>query len=613
LAGKYHMLTTIRSKLLTILLLFILVTLIASALVFTYYQRSKDALSKITHQAETTHALLLKDMQVTRDFFEHETINPNFFETGRSELITRHHAMCDKIDQSLADLDQAQKKSDFGLGSTISSLKGDFSTYKLLTDVILKQILIRGFKDYGIEGSMRRYAHYLENYSYEIGLVKILQLRRHEKDFIIRLEDPYIIKHNDLVKSIKDSLAANQKINPVRKEEMLKTLVNYSKEFNNLVSYEKRLGLKSQEGLKKRTDDIFNKLELYLSAAVELSAQKEAQALSNIRLVYISIGLVFILISLIAALAISRKVSSSLIHLNESINEFVKSEFTIRTVLPANNSVNEIDVLTTNFSIMEQHIVNQMRSLKESNRNLEMLFYVTSHDIRNPLIQVKNLTDHALQKITEPEAREYLLRIDESWGRLITITDELGIVTNVKNAEIKTETIHLDKLIRSVYSEFGHLGGFDNIIFSLDLRTDSTFISSPGLVRSIFRNLVENSIKYSTKRKGLSFLKISIVDQNEEMLKIEVADNGIGIKKEHQDKIFDMFFRGTSQASGTGLGLYIVMCSVKKLYGAIGVESDENTGTTFTILLPNNHSEKNLKESILHELEMPVLLSASLK
>lgn len=249
---------------------------------------------------------------------------------------------------------------------------------------------------------------------------------------------------------------------------------------------------------------------------------------------------------------------------------------------------------------MEQHIVDQMKSLKQSNKDLEMLFYVTSHDIRPPLLKVKELTIQAFVKTSDVEIKETLFQINESWEKLLNITDELGIVTNVRSVEIKTELIPLGELIRSVYSEFRGLEWFDTIIFSLDINMKHKFYSSPGLIKAVFRNLIENAIKYATKRDSFSFLKIQVIDQNEETLRIEVSDNGIGINKEYQSQIFEMFFRGTSYASGTGLGLYIVKCSLEKLNGAISVESDEEKGTTFTVLLPNNYKRKNIKERIIH-------------
>src|SRR4051812_35147504 len=162
---------------------------------------------------------------------------------------------------------------------------------------------------------------------------------------------------------------------------------------------------------------------------------------------------------------------------------------------------------------MEQHIVNQMSSLKQSNKDLEMLFYATSNDIRFPLMKVKELTHTAYVKSTEPESKKYLQQIGQSWENLISIVDELGIVTNIRSVEIKTEEINLEELIRSVFSEFKTVPGFDSVIFSLNLSLKHAFVSSRGLVKAIFRNLIENGIKYATKRSGFSFLKITATDQ----------------------------------------------------------------------------------------------------
>ncbi len=578
-----------------------------SVIVFGYFESNKNSLSNITQSAENAHVLLLKDIKVTHEFFENETINPFFFETGNSELITNHKYICNKLDIALNELNIVQKKNNFLLDDSIENLKQSFSKYKALTTTVFKQILERGYKDYGVEGQMRKHAHDLENYKEEIGLVNILQLRRHEKDFIIRQESPYIKKHNELITIIKDNLSVNNSINASKKAEIIKTLNNYSKEFTNLVTYEKKLGLKSGDGLKKQIDIISNKIEASLSAMVDYSASKEQAALANVKLIYSIIGLIFIGIGIVVALAISKRVSRSITYLKVKIDEFVKSDFTKRTVLPINNSSDEIDVLTTNFSIMEQHIVDQMNSLKLSNSDLEMLFYSTSHDIKPPLLKVKVLTNSALAKTTDPLVKEYLNLIDQSWEKLVSIIDELGIITNVRSEDVKPEPINLEKLVRSVFSEFRSFPGFDDIIFSLEVNIRNGFISSPGLVKAVFRNLIENSIKYSKKRNSFSFLKITITNQTEDMLKIEVSDNGIGIKEEFHDRIFDMFFRGTTDTTGTGLGLYIVKCSVDKLHGTISIESDEDTGTLFTLLLPNNHQTKNIKERIIHNREISEL------
>lgn len=301
------MLTTIRSKLLVILLAFVVVTLTSSIIVFNYFEKNKDSIAKITEKTENAHLLLLKDIKVIHEFFENETINPLFFQTQKSQLINEHNLICANIDEALIELDLAQNRSGFELSDTIQNLKKDVANYKNLTSTIIEQILKRGFKDFGVEGEMRKHAHDLEAFNDEIGLVNILQLRRHEKDFIIRQEDPYIQKHDALIGKIKDQLSVNNAIDAGVKNKIIKTLNNYVYEFNMLVNYDKTLGLKSGQGLKKEIDLISNKIENSLADLVLFSESRGEMALSNVKMTYSIIGLLFLIIGVFSALIISKK------------------------------------------------------------------------------------------------------------------------------------------------------------------------------------------------------------------------------------------------------------------------------------------------------------------
>ena len=68
---------------------------------------------------------------------------------------------------------------------------------------------------------------------------------------------------------------------------------------------------------------------------------------------------------------------------------------------------------------------------------------------------------------------------------------------------------------------------------------------------------------------------------------IRISDNGIGIARENHEKIFNMFYRVSTQSVGSGLGLYIVKETVEKLQGVINLESEPGKGTVFSIRLPN--------------------------
>jgi signal transduction histidine kinase len=105
-------------------------------------------------------------------------------------------------------------------------------------------------------------------------------------------------------------------------------------------------------------------------------------------------------------------------------------------------------------------------------------------------------------------------------------------------------------------------------------------------MRIIFMNLISNAIKYQREDNANPSIAISI-KVTEEFSTIEFRDNGIGIEEKYKSKVFDMFFRGTILATGSGLGLYIAREIIVKLGGKINLQSEENIGTTISIQIPN--------------------------
>lgn len=115
-------------------------------------------------------------------------------------------------------------------------------------------------------------------------------------------------------------------------------------------------------------------------------------------------------------------------------------------------------------------------------------------------------------------------------------------------------------------------------------KPDLEFHSSRELLNSILQNLIYNAIKYR-KPIAESFLNI-LIQKIKRKIIFEISDNGIGISKELQPCIFEMFFRATISSSGTGLGLYIVKNAVEKLSGEISFKSVPGKGLTFKVVLP---------------------------
>lgn len=104
--------------------------------------------------------------------------------------------------------------------------------------------------------------------------------------------------------------------------------------------------------------------------------------------------------------------------------------------------------------------------------------------------------------------------------------------------------------------------------------------------RSIVYNLLTNAIKYRAPERQAQ-VEIKFREDGKYNV-LEVRDNGLGIKKEHHDKIFAMFKRMHDHVDGTGVGLYIVKRSVENAGGKIEVESEEGKGSVFKVYFKNN-------------------------
>jgi signal transduction histidine kinase len=102
----------------------------------------------------------------------------------------------------------------------------------------------------------------------------------------------------------------------------------------------------------------------------------------------------------------------------------------------------------------------------------------------------------------------------------------------------------------------------------------------------VFRNLLDNSVKYSEKEVKIF---VTVQDLNEKQVEIRVKDSGVGIPENELKRIFRRFYRLTGKAKGTGLGLFIVQSVVKKHGGKVFAESDgEGKGTTLVVRLPKS-------------------------
>jgi signal transduction histidine kinase len=170
--------------------------------------------------------------------------------------------------------------------------------------------------------------------------------------------------------------------------------------------------------------------------------------------------------------------------------------------------------------------------------------------------------------------------------KLESLIDEVNKFYQVDKMAIANEKIELDKLLEGEIAMLKNHPQAQNVSFELNNNGGSEIFSDSLRLKTILGNILSNAVKYSDSKKAHSFIRIDAHANNKELV-IAISDNGIGIAQENIGRIFDIFFRATAEASGTGLGLHIVKDTVERLNGKIEVHSQIGIGTQFKIYLPN--------------------------
>ena len=225
--------------------------------------------------------------------------------------------------------------------------------------------------------------------------------------------------------------------------------------------------------------------------------------------------------------------------------------------------------------------------LKEINSELDKFVYSASHDLKAPLLSVLGLVNVAKYEIKDEASIEYFNKIEKRIDKLNSFIKEVIEISRNTRTAVQKELVNFKKLVRSVIDNNSYLEGINSVDLSIDIKFKGDILIDKPRVEIILNNLISNAIKYRNSNNTTHQVRIQASDLNSRLL-ITVADNGIGIKSEDLDKVFEMFYRGSLESEGSGLGLYIVKSTLEKLSGEIKVESTYKKGTKMIVSIPLN-------------------------
>ena len=237
--------------------------------------------------------------------------------------------------------------------------------------------------------------------------------------------------------------------------------------------------------------------------------------------------------------------------------------------------------------------------LEEKIKELDTFIYRSSHDLKGPLASLQGLINVAKSEIKDSTSIQYFGLIERSVNHLDTLLMDLLNITRIAQGSLNLVNLNLAELIDSTIKSFDHLPEYDRILWEIDVDPSISVQLDKSLINNVIHNLIINSIKYYDKNKDQSQIKITLKEKNE-MIVLNIEDNGEGIPEDIQTHVFDMFFRGNTKSSGTGLGLYIVKNAIEKLGGQIKMQSKLDMGTKFSIQLPMIKSTEQVSVDYLN-------------
>lgn len=242
---------------------------------------------------------------------------------------------------------------------------------------------------------------------------------------------------------------------------------------------------------------------------------------------------------------------------------------------------------------LEDTVETRTADLQKSNEELDNFVYRVSHDIRAPLSSVLGL----LELMGIEQSAEQLSSYREMAAKSINKLD--GFVKNIldysRNSRLQLQHKRVDfhQLLDDILEDLHYMNNAQRLRVIREIDEEVVYYNDPMRLQVIFRNLLSNAVKYQNLYSTDSFVKVQVKVKPAEVI-ITVADNGIGIKEEQVQRVFEMFYRADDQAAGSGIGLYIVKETIDKLGGTITLSSQLEKGTTFVVKLPNYPSENGL-------------------
>ncbi|MCO4294555.1 PAS domain S-box protein [Solitalea sp. MAHUQ-68] len=251
-------------------------------------------------------------------------------------------------------------------------------------------------------------------------------------------------------------------------------------------------------------------------------------------------------------------------------------------MFPVRNTQKEIFGLMISLSDITETKNNEIIQ-QQRNKNLEQFSYIVAHNLRGPIARILGISEVLNgPSISHEEHTELEHFLFDAVNQLDETIKDLSHILEIKKGIRDKEVVNFSQLVEEIKMSIQDVFEKENVRITTDFSAVDEMNTTHSYLKSVFYNLISNSVKY--KQPGKEQVIEIRSEKNNDDIKLFFKDKGLGIDlKTKGDEVFGLYNRFHQHIEGKGLGLFMVKTQVELLGGSIQIKSEPNVGTEFII------------------------------
>ncbi len=500
-----RMVTSLRFWLIASFSAILLICLLAIALFVNSINKSKK-IEEYYSNLKTARILLLETNKLKEDILIGDFNETGFYTSSISAPEIKFRDLKKKVGSHIRYLEKSKITDNYKLEWKVDQIKKQFAEYNSCYNELIYLYKLKGFKNYGLEGKMREYAHEIYDFNNKDVRYFCLILRKHEKDFLLRKDLYYVNQFHSVSKKFIDFINGCSSITLHDKNFLVNRLYYYSKYFNLLARIESRIGIKGQNGYLNKSKQIFDEIASLIEDMDNELKLIESEHKEKLKEDTVTVVIVLILFLLGTIIVLTQLITRSVKLISSSFTKYINSGFNIDSVYYKRSNIKEFNAINVSFLKMAKEINLFTNFFREKVHERTLAINQQKNEILAQQLQIENQYNALLTKNKELNEQRHLLAIKNS-----DIQDSLRYAKRIQKAlqpgKTKLKECFEDYFVfskaKDVVSGDFHLvyrtylsDGFthDRIVF---ITADCTGHGVPGAIMSVlgintlFKNIKE--------------------------------------------------------------------------------------------------------------------------